>query len=243
MGTCESLFNLDRDKSKNNKQNDNKNNKGSNLYCAPIDSSENNDNIYVNSNSMSQMTMDMSHYHDSQKPAIYQYINQYKTNGLQKSVVKASLVEIGGNGNSLMYSNFKNSKANQTINSIYTSKCDDTGYESSYDGYEMIVDGKMDEELVKKSSDKNTINNYNIYIKKNEDDNNNANNKKVLDYYKKTSSNTNNKNNVDKVVEENKDGDELSRIPSTNINQQNKNFNDKNIENNRIKYIQQMGKY
>ena len=243
MGTCESFFNPDKDKVKLNKQNEknDQNNIGKNLFCAPIDSSMNKDNIYVNSNSVSQMTMDMSHYQEPKKPAIYQYINQYKTNGLQKSVVKASLVELGGNSNSLMFSNIKNSKANQTINSIYTSKCDDTGYESSYDGVEMIIDGKIDEELVRKSSDKNTINNYNEFIKKKEDDNNNTNNKKVMDYYTKSYLNKNPDHNLNKILDI---GYELSGIPSMNVSQKKKKVkNNNNFNPTMEKYIQLMGKY
>ena len=99
--------------------------------------------------SQTTMIMDMSQYNDYQKPQIYQYSNKYKTNGLQNNVVRASLDEIGNQGNSLVYSNIKNSRASQT-NSLYTSKCDDTGYESSYCRFEMIIDGKMDEELVQK---------------------------------------------------------------------------------------------
>ena len=135
MGTCESLFN-NPERQKNNKiskEDPKLKNKGSNLFCAPIDSSINKNNLYSNNNSISQntITMDMSQYPETQKPPIYQYINKYKSNGLQKSVAKASLVELGNQGNSLMYSNIKNnSRANQT--SIFTSsRIDDTGYESS----------------------------------------------------------------------------------------------------------------
>ena len=77
---------------------------------------------------------------------MYQYINNYKTNGLQRSVAKASLVELG-RGNSLLNSNLQNPVVNP--NSIYSSKIEETGYESSYEGIEMIIDGKMDEDLDK----------------------------------------------------------------------------------------------
>ena len=243
MGTCESLFNSEKEKARPVVKKEKNNNVGANLFCAPVNSSANNDNIYVDA-SMSQMTMTMdnSHYHEPQKPQVYQYINKYKTNGLQKSVAKASLVELGNQGNSLMYSNIKNnSRANQT--SMFTSsRIDDTGYESSYDGVEMIIDGKMDEELVKKSSDKNTINNYNEFIKKKEDDNNNnTNNKKVMDYYTKNYNNKNLEKNVDKIVD---NGDELSGIPSMNANQVKKKVKSNNNTNSNIqKYIQLMGKY
>ena len=274
MGTCESFFQLNREKSKYKNSKDYNNeanlkNKGPNFYCAPIDSSVNNDNIYVKDISMSQttMTMDMSQYNDYKRPQIYQYINKYQKNGLQNSVVKASLVELGQNNNSLVYSNIKNSKVNQT-NSLYTSKCDDTGYESSYDGYEMIIDGKMDEELVQKSTDKNTINNYNEFIKKKDNNNNNNKNPKIMDYYKKNlnndnnNKNNNNNKNLDVILKEsNKEGDDLSRIPSpsdiqklkinkninNNKNSKNNNINSKNnnlnMKNNMINYIQSMGKY
>ena len=148
-----------------------------------------------------------------------------------------------------MMSNLKNSKANQTINSMYTSKCDDTGYDSSYEGIEMIIDGKMDEDLVKKSSDKNTINNYNEFIKKKDD--NNLSNNKVMDYYKKnysggsngnsnSNSNSNNNRNLQVIEEDNKEADDLSRIPSGNVNQI---TNSKIKKNNIDKYIQSMGEY
>ena len=160
---------------------------------------------------------------------------RFTSNGLQKSVAKASLVELGNQGNSLMYSNIKNnSRANQT--SIFTSsRIDDTGYESSYDGFEMIVDGKMDEDLVKNSSDKNTINNYNEFIKKNEDNKN----KKVMDYYHKTFINNNKTNNEI----ESKDGDDLSGIPISGVNQLKNKNNNMNINENMKKYIQSMGKF
>lgn len=238
MGSsCESLLNIKRTKSKtnNNKNPDEKktqpNNKGSNLFCAPIDSSKNNDNMYIDNSSMSQMTMtmDQSQYQMNQKPQVYQYINLYKSNGLQKSIAKASLVELGGVGNSLIASNNKKNyrdNNNQTINSLYSSKVDDTGYESSYEGCEMIIDGKMNEELVKKSKDINTINNYNEFIKKND-----IGNKKIMDYSKK---NIIIGNKDLKTIEE--DADELSGIPSGNIKQ---------IKSDNIlqKYIQSMGKY
>ena len=220
MGTCDSLFNTEKEKARPAVQKEQNNNVGKNLFCAPVNSSANNDNIYVDP-SISQVTMtnDNSHYYEPQKPQVYQYINKYKSNGLQKSVAKASLVELGNQGNSLMCSNVKNnSRANQT--SIFTSsRIDDTGYESSYDGFEMIVDGKMDEEMVKQSTDKNTLNNYNEFIRK-KDDNNLFKNKntKVMDYYHKPYLNNNNKK-LDSILEENKDGDsDLSGIPKSSPN-------------------------
>ena len=235
MGVCESLNGKYENNDLRYKVSNKKKNKGSNLFCAPIDSSPNNDNIYIN-NSMSQtMTMDISHYKEYQKPQIYKYVNKYKTTGLQKSIVKGSLVELDGQGNSLLNSNAKNSNINP--NSLYSSKIDDTGYDSSYEGFEeMIIDGKMDEDLVQKSNDKNTINNYNEFIKK-KDDNNGTKKNIVLDYYNKSSSGSNKKlEKMEENNEENKNGDDLSIIPSGS-NEQN------NSKGNIQKYILSMGKF
>jgi len=107
-----------------------------------------------------------------------------------------------------MFSGIKGSRANQT-NSLYTSRADDTGYDSSYDQCEMIIDGKMDEELVKNSSDKNTINNYNEFIGKKDSNSLKNNNNKIWDYYKK-------KKDLNTIPEDNKDKEsDLSIIPST----------------------------
>ena len=237
MGICETLSN-DKYDDKNHKYkvSNKKKKKGSNLFSAPIDSSPNNDNIYVN-NSLSQMTMDNSYYNNYKKPNVYKYINKYKTNGFQKSIVKASLEELGGQGNSLMNSNKKNSIVNQ--NSIYSSKYDDTGYESSYEGFEeMIIDGKMNEDLVKKSEDKNTLNNYNEFIKK-KGENNDIKKNLILDYYNKSSSSGDKKvDEIKKNNEENKESDELSGIPLGSIKPL-KNNNKGNMQ----KYLLSMGKY
>ena len=151
MGACDSLF-KDQKKTfipRGNVMNRPKN-VGANLFSAPINNSTTNNDI--NQTTLSQMTMEVSqHFEPSKRPQVYQYVNKYKNNGLQRSVVKASLVELG-QGNSLMFSGVKGSRANQT-NSLYTSRADDTGYDSSYDQCEMIIDGKMDEELVKNSCD------------------------------------------------------------------------------------------
>lgn len=218
MGACESLFKEDKKKKifpREDRVNKPKN-VGRNLFSAPINNSTTND---INQTTLSQMTMEVSqHYEPAKRPQVYQYINKYKTNGLQRSVVKASLVELG-QGNSLMFSGIKGSRANQT-NSLYTSRADDTGYDSSYDQCEMIVDGKMDEELVKKSCDKNTINNYNEFIGKKDSNNLKNGNNKIMDYYHK-------KKDIKAIQEDNKDNEsDLSIIPST----PNKNFQKKNIQ-------------
>ena len=208
MGACDSMFKSE-DKKRIIPREDIVNrpkNVGGNLFSAPINNSTTNNDI--NQTTLSQMTMEVSqHYEPPSRPVVYQYVNKYKTNGLQRSVAKASLVELG-QGNSLMFSGIKGSRANQT-NSLYTSRADDTGYDSSYDQCEMIIDGKMDEELVKNSSDKNTINNYNEFIGKKDSNSLKNNNNKIWDYYKK-------KKDLNTIPEDNKDKEsDLSIIPST----------------------------
>lgn len=219
MGACESLFKEHKKKNIFPKEDivNKPKNVGRNFFAAPINNSTTNNDI--NQTTLSQMTMEVSqHYEPSKRPQVYQYVNKYKSNGLQRSVVKASLVELG-QGNSLMFSGIKGSRANQT-NSLYTSRADDTGYDSSYDQCEMIVDGKMDEELVKKSCDKNTINNYNEFIGKKDSNNLKNGNNKIMDYYHK-------KKDLKAIPEDNKDKEsDLSIIPST----PNKNFGKNNIK-------------
>ena len=78
----------------------------------------------------------------------------------------------------------------------------------------MITDGKMDEDIIKKSKDQNTINNYNEFILK-KDNNNNLKNKKSIDYYYKA--NMNHKNN-EALLDDNKDQDEMSEIAIADTN-------------------------
>ncbi len=208
MGACDSMFKSE-DKNRIIPREDKKNipkNVGENYISAPLNNSTTNNDI--NQTNFSQMTMEVSqHYEPPSRPVVYQYVNKYKTNGLQRSVAKASLRELE-QGNSLMFSGIKGSRANQT-NSLYTSRADDTGYDSSYDQCEMIIDGKMDEELVKNSSDKNTINNYNEFIGKKDSNSLKNNNNKIWDYYKK-------KKDLNTIPEDNKDKEsDLSIIPST----------------------------
>ena len=207
MGACDSLFKENKtgiisreDIVKRPK------NAGPQLFSAPINNSTTNNDI--NQTTSSQMTMEVSQHYDLPKrPQVYQYTNKYNNNGLQRTLVKASLREFG-QGNSLMVSGIKGSRANQT-NSLYTSRVDDTGYDSSYSQCEMIVDGKMNEELVKNSSDKNTLNNYNEFIGKKDSNSLKNNNNKIMDYYHK-------KKDLNAIAKENKVKEsDLSIIPST----------------------------
>ena len=81
----------------------------------------------------------------SQKPPNYIYVRACKKNGLQNTLVKASLVN--GNNNSFNYNTLNNSNFNN--NTIYSSIYEDVGSISD-EFEEYISEGKMDEDLVLK---------------------------------------------------------------------------------------------
>ena len=186
MGICESGLETEKEKSNLNKENK----KDSNYFCAPISSCDNGNNmLFNNSLSQTKTTIDMSHYNEPQKPQIYQYINKYKNTGLQDTLVKASLVEFKGKNNSLNHSNIINSNINNNNITIYSSRSELTS--TSLEGFEEIInDGMINEELIKKTCDKNTIHNYNEFIKQKEYVNK-SNNNKIMDYYYKNGLNKN----------------------------------------------------
>lgn len=157
MGTCESIFNEKPKKKKNIKKN-----LGGQRFRAPVNS---NNHTYFGSG-ISQRTLDISQTRDkdllyNKKPNVYKYVNEYNN---QRSLVNGTLVELGQN--SLMNNKIKNSFLNGTYNSIYTNNIDETGNMSSFEAIEMIQDGKVDLDMIKKSTDKTTINNYNEFIGK-----------------------------------------------------------------------------
>ena len=176
MGNCDSALNYNTQKKKFIKKNS-----GGPRFRAPINDNTKND-FTRNENTISQMTIDISKNKDNinkKKPNIYKYINSYNTNGNQNSLINGTLVELG-QGNSLMYNKTKKSFINKTSNSIYTNNFDETGNMSSYDGVEMIADGKIDEDKIVKSKDQTTIYNYNEFIRKKNSDLPKA---KIIDYY------------------------------------------------------------
>jgi len=93
MGACDSIFN-DKKKiiPKEDADNRPKNDVG-NLNPASINNTTTNNGI--NQTNLSQMTMEVSqHYEPPSRPVVYKYVNEYETNGLQRSVAKASLREL-----------------------------------------------------------------------------------------------------------------------------------------------------
>ena len=162
MGNCDSTLKYNTQKKKVINKNS-----GGPRFRAPVNENTKND-FTCDGNSVSQMTIDISKNNNiinNKKPNIYKYTNSYNSNG---------------NQNSLMYNKTKKSYINQTANSIYTNNFDETGNASSYDGVEMIADGKIDEDKVVKNKDQTTINNYNEFIRKKNSD---LPKMKVIDYY------------------------------------------------------------
>ena len=182
MGTCESILNEKPKKKKSIKQN-----LGGQKFRASVNS---NNHSYFG-NGISQRTLDVSQTRDKEllynkKPKMYTYINEYNN---QRSLVNGTLVELG-QGNSLMNNKIKNSFLNGTYNSIYTNN-DETGNMSSFEAIEMIQDGKVDLDMVKKSTDKTTINNYNEFIGKKNKNNNQQINDLINSYNKRKNTNKN----------------------------------------------------
>ena len=93
--------------------------------------------------------------HKQSKPILYKYRSTYGKNDDQTTLMTESLY------NSL----YSGSKTLNNFESI-----DETLNESSSQVYEIISDGKMDEDKVKQSTDKTTIDNYIEYIGNNSQD-------------------------------------------------------------------------
>ena len=196
-------------KSKNQK----KSNKGKQQYCAPIKENLYNDN--TNNFNSTKNTISQASFNDfkKQKPSpLYKYSGTYYKKGEQISLMTLSLHDI--HGNSLFTNKEKNSQVNKTKNnnSIYNSCIDeDENESSSNDVLEIIYDGKMDETMVEKSTDRTTIDNYNEFI----GNNNKIPKKNKIDIYNNKKSFKKNSNNNSKKIENNKDSESnISRIPS-----------------------------
>lgn len=213
MGICQSY-------NENDKKNK-KSNRGKQPYCAPVKELYFNDNnstgnLETTINTISQIDL-MSYNEFNRKPSqLYKYSGHYYKKGEQISLMTISLNELQGNSNSL---NNKNSQIyiQKNNNSIYNaSRIDETDNESySDDVIEFINDGKMDENMVKKSTDKSTIDNYNLYIGKNEKILNNN----KIDIYNNKKCVKNNNDNSFKKNDDNKDVDSIiSGIPSSPFN-------------------------
>ena len=128
-------------------------------FHAPIHSEKAFQNL-TNNNGLSILSQtDIMSYRElkKEKPIVYKYKSTYGKNDEQTTLMTESLY------NSM--SNIREVNSKNNINSI-----DETLNESSSQVFEIISDGKMDENKVKQSTDETTIDNYIEYIGKKNDD-------------------------------------------------------------------------
>ena len=182
MGTCDT-----------NKIKKKKTNKGKQPYCAPINDYLDNKSPNIG-NAINASQIDLMSNNDfiRKKPSpLYKYNGTYYKKDEQTSIMTLSLQEL--QGNSLLTSKINNSLENNMSNnnSIYNTCIEEFDNESSSSNevLEIINNGKMDENMIQKSTDKTTIDNYNEFIGNNEKF---TKNNKVDIYMKKCIKNNNN---------------------------------------------------
>lgn len=212
MGICEST-------KENRRRNKKNHNKGKQPYSAPVKDyiNKNNDttNLGNTINTISQNDLMSNNDLYKRKPTkLYKYSGTYRKKGEQLSLMTVSLHEMQGNSLNAQskYSRNRNTKNN---NSLYNNTCiDETENESSNEAIEIIYDGKMDENMIQKSTDKTTINNYNEFIGKKEK----IPKKNNIDIYNRKKSVKKNSNVKIKKNEDSNDGNcTLSDIPTKPI--------------------------
>ena len=159
MGTCESLIKTEK-KTSNIKKKDNL---GTPYYAAPIGKN----NITSGPSNLTYSTMFSSRDLSYNRPKMVKYCPKYADRS-QRSLVKASLVELGQN--SIMGNNKGNSTVNLTLNnSIYCDEIIREQNENAEDSeVEVIYEGKVDENIINKANEKNILDNYNYYIMNND---------------------------------------------------------------------------
>ena len=152
MGICNSINNGKNDKVKAQK------NKGKQLFSAPIRSRTNDNNMTANltttMNTVSQLDIKSHKNANKKNPSLlYKYKSTYCNKGEQISVMTATLQDL--QGNSLLNNRTENNNT-KGANSIYTFIDDN----NSSNGFEIISEGIVDEDMVQKSTDKSTIDSY-----------------------------------------------------------------------------------
>ena len=183
MGACDSI------NAKNQKANIRKN-KGRQPFSAPI-SRKNNDNNMTSSltttmNTLSQLDIKKFNSGNKNRPSLlYKYKGTYCKKGEQISIMTATLQDL--QGNSLINNQTEKNNAMAT-NSIYTFIDED---EESSNGFEIISDGRVDKDMVQKSTDRGTIDSYLEYVENREK--NNSTNSRIYAYKNNKYSNNNNK--------------------------------------------------
>jgi hypothetical protein len=213
MGICQS-----------SNQNNKKSNRGKQPYCAKVNdyyNNENSTNLETTINTVSQIDILSNNEFIKKNPSpLYKYSGHYYKKGEQTSLMTISLHELQGNSNSLNNKTknsqiYCNTKDNDSIYKI--TRINENDNESSSESIEIINDGRMDEKMVQKSTDKTTIENYNEYIGKNDNIVKKNNNK--TDIYKRRKCVKKRNNNSLKNNDDNNDRDsDISGIPSSPFN-------------------------
>jgi len=213
MGICQS-----------SNQNNKKSNRGKQPYCAKVNdyyNNENSTNLETTINTVSQIDILSNNEFIKKSPSpLYKYSGHYYKKGEQTSLMTISLHELQGNSNSLNNKTknsqiYCNTKDNDSIYKI--TRINENDNESSSESIEIINDGRMDEKMVQKSTDKTTIENYNEYIGKNDNIVKKNNNK--TDIYKRRKCVKKRNNNSLKNNDDNNDRDsDISGIPSSPFN-------------------------
>ena len=186
MGICNSNNNGKKEKMKL------RNNKGKQPFSAPVKNRKNNNNMTNNltttMNTMSQIDIKSLNHENRIKPSLlYKYKSTYCNKGEQVSVMTATLQDL--QGNSLLNNKTENNNT-KAANSIYTIADEN----DSSNGFEIISEGIVDEDMVQKSTDKSTIDSYIEFVAQ-KDKFNFSKNK--IDIYH----NNNNSKNNNKLVE------------------------------------------
>jgi hypothetical protein len=155
MGACDSIS------AKNQKINIRKN-KGRQPFSAPISRTKNDNNLTsslsTTINAFSQLDLKKFNSGNKNRPSLlYKYKGTYCKKGEQISIMTATLQDL--QGNSLLNNKTENNNT-KAANSIYTIVDEN----DSSNGFEIISEGIVDEDMVQKSTDKSTIDSYIEFI-------------------------------------------------------------------------------
>ena len=194
MGACDST------NAKNQKINIRKN-KGRQPFSAPMSRTKNDNNLTsslsTTINAFSQLDLKKFNSGNKNRPSLlYKYKGTYCKKGEQISIMTATLQDL--QGNSLLNNQTENNNTMAT-NSIYTF-IDEVEDESS-NGFEIISDGRVDKDMVQKSTDRGTIDSYLEYVENREK--NNSTNSRIYAYNNNKYSNNNNKLRAEHYINKN----------------------------------------
>jgi hypothetical protein len=136
------------------------NNKGKQLFSAPIGGrkNDNTNNLTTTINTISQVDIQSLNHENKIRPSLlYKYKSSYCNKGEQISVMTETLQDL--QGNSIINNKTENNNT-RAVNSINTFVDEN----DSSNGFEIISEGVVDEDMVQKSTDKSTIDSYIEFI-------------------------------------------------------------------------------